>query len=82
MLKHRLKRIEDKINKAQGKRQIKLWIIDVSPQNSKKETNAEKKIQDIMSGKVPYGDGSYFSEKEENIFVISAVPRPRSNRQN
>lgn len=84
MLKYRLKKIEDKINKAQGKNQIKVWIINVSSAKSKKEaeTMVEKMEKDIISRKIPHSDASYFSEKDENIFVISAIPRPCSNRQN
>lgn len=82
MLKERVKKIERNIAKILGKSRTKIWVINVSSPKSKKETTAKKKIQDIKSGKVPYGDGSYFSDEDENIFVISAVPRPRSNRQN
>ena len=39
MLKYRLKKIESKINKAQGKSQIKVWIINVSSAKSKKEAD-------------------------------------------
>ena len=84
MLKNRLKKIEDKINKAQGKSHIKVWLINVRSAKSKKEaeTMVEKMKKGIIARKIPHSDGSYFSEKDENIFVISAVSRPCSNRQN
>ena len=83
-MKKRLKILENKLSKIQKRRTTKIWIINVSSAKSKRERKMiiKRKKQDIINGKVPNYDGTYFSEKDRNIIVITAVPRPKTHRQN
>lgn len=84
MVRQRIKNLEKKINKIQGKREKKIWLINVSSAKSEKERErlANAKQKDIIEGRIQNQDGSYYSDENINYFIISAVPRCDYSEQN
>ncbi len=81
MLKRRLNIVEKQIKAVlpQNKK-IKTWTVivdETKPEIKNSNEEANRLIEEIKVGKVKHKDGSYYSEEDDNFFLIRIITSKR-----
>ncbi len=71
MIKHRIKKLEEKLQV--GKKAIKIWPAKFGQE--------EEQIADIKTEKVKHPDGSIYSENDINFFIDFEMFMPKSQAE-